>query len=59
MGVQALLDAGNIPVLIDPEARILLDLEFTAVVDARLIKKEPGPIPKDIPLHIGLGPGTG
>lgn len=55
--VQAVLDVGIIPVLIDPDARILLDLEFTAVVDARLIKKEPGSIPTDIPLHIGLGPG--
>ena len=54
---QAVLGAGNIPVLIDPDARIILDMEFTAVVDARLIKKEPGTIPRDVHLHIGLGPG--
>ena len=31
--------------------------DFFAVVDARLIKKTPEPLPVEVPLHIGLGPG--
>lgn len=55
--VQDVLDMGKIPVVVDPEARILLDMNFAAVVDARLTKKEPQSPPLDVPLHIGLGPG--
>jgi xanthine dehydrogenase accessory factor len=55
--VQATLDANEIPVLIDPEADILHHFDFFAVVDGRLIKKTPKPLPMEVPLHIGLGPG--
>jgi xanthine dehydrogenase accessory factor len=55
--VQVVLDTGKIPVLIDPDASILLDMDFTAVVDARLTKKESHPLTLDVPLQIGLGPG--
>jgi xanthine dehydrogenase accessory factor len=57
--LQASLDADAeaIPVLIDPEADILLYYPFSVVVDARLIKLPPPPLPVDVPLHIGLGPG--
>ncbi|MBI5840434.1 MAG: EF2563 family selenium-dependent molybdenum hydroxylase system protein [Chloroflexi bacterium] len=55
--VQVTHEAGEIPVLIDPEADVLRHLQFLAVVDARLIKKIPQPLPADVPLHIGLGPG--
>ena len=55
--LQDSLDADEIPVLIDPEAEILSTLHFPIVVDARLLKQAPPPLPLSIPLHIGLGPG--
>jgi xanthine dehydrogenase accessory factor len=52
------LQAGEIPVLVDPNAEILLfSHPFLVVVDARLQKYPPRPLPIEIPLHIGLGPG--
>ena len=50
-------EANIIPVLIDPNADILTSFHFPVVVDARLIKQPPAPLPVDVPLHIGLGPG--
>jgi len=60
--LPAALEAGEIPVLIDPNADILNDSQFTnyeflIVIDARLLKTSPNPLPIDVPLHIGLGPG--
>lgn len=55
--LQALLDADEIPVLIDPDVDILSTFQFPIVVDARLLKTTPPPLPMDVPLHIGLGPG--
>ena len=56
--LPAALEAGEIPVLIDPDASILLSsFIFTVVIDARLLKAPPTPLPIDVPLHIGLGPG--
>jgi len=55
--VAAVLEADEIPVLIDPNADILTSLGFLVVVDARLLKTIPDPLPVDVPLHIGLGPG--
>ena len=55
--VPAVIEAGEIPVLIDPEADILTILQFLVIVDARLLKSSPVPLPIDVPLHIGLGPG--
>ncbi len=59
---QDALEAGEIPVLIDPQANILRNQIVTSpastfVVDARLLKVEPEPLPVEVPLHIGLGPG--
>ena len=55
------LAANEIPVLVDLNADILtFDLApstIIAVIDARLIKQAPSPLPTDVPLHIGLGPG--
>jgi len=55
------LDANEIPVLVDPNAEILtFDLTpptIVAVIDARLTKQTPPPLPTRVPLHIGLGPG--
>lgn len=56
--VLAALSANEIPVLIDPEAKILLSsLFFPVVIDGRLLKSTPSPLPIRVPLHIGLGPG--
>lgn len=49
--------ADEIPVLIDPQADILSSFFFPVVVDARLTKHPPAPLPVEVPLHIGLGPG--
>ena len=55
------LAADEIPVLVDPNAEILtFDLApstIMAVIDARLTKQPPSPLPTHVPLHIGLGPG--
>jgi len=50
-------EADEIPILIDPDADILSSFVFPVVVDARLIKSPPSPLPTQVPLHIGLGPG--
>lgn len=57
--IYAALDVNEIPVLIDPNADILLSsiFRFPVVIDARLIKVAPDPLPINVPLHIGLGPG--
>lgn len=59
---QVALEAGEIPVLIDPEANILRNQfltspQSTIVVDARLLKSAPEALAMDVTLHIGLGPG--
>lgn len=55
--LPAALDAGEVPVLIDPDADVLTVMPFVVVIDARLTKQPPAPLPVDVPLHIGLGPG--
>ena len=55
--LRAALDAGEIPVLIDPDASILAELSIPVVVDARLTKHPPTPLQVDVPLRIGIGPG--
>lgn len=55
--VQVTLDTGDIPVIVDPDASILMELSIPIVVDGRLTKHPPAPLPVDVPLHIGLGPG--
>jgi xanthine dehydrogenase accessory factor len=52
------LDADIIPVLVDPNADVLLSsFFFPILIDARLTKQPPPPLPKPVALHIGLGPG--
>jgi xanthine dehydrogenase accessory factor len=52
------LEADEIPVLVDLNADILLSsFHFPVIIDGRLLKATPQPLPKDVPLHIGLGPG--
>ena len=55
--IQATLDAGEIPVIVDPDAFILTKLLMPIVIDSRLTKRPPARLPVDVPLHIGLGPG--
>jgi len=55
--VQVTLDAEEIPVIVDPDASILNEVSIPIVIDARLTKHPPTPLPVDVPLHIGLGPG--
>jgi len=58
-GVDHPLRAGEIPILIDPDASILTvePHRWSVVIDARMLKRAPAPLPIDVPLHIGLGPG--
>lgn len=55
--VDAAIEAGFIPVLVDPDADQLPMTNCQVVVDARLLKSPPRPLPRPVPLHIGLGPG--
>jgi len=55
--LAAWVDADGIPILIDPNVDILGSHHFPVVVDARLTKQNPAPLPTEVPLHIGLGPG--
>jgi xanthine dehydrogenase accessory factor len=55
--VSAALEADEIPVLVDPNADILTSTNFPVVIDGRLTKQPPSPLPTPVPLHIGLGPG--
>lgn len=60
--LQVALEAGEIPVLIDPNANVLANPfitspQFTIVIDARLLKRNPDPLPAKPLLYIGLGPG--
>ena len=54
---SAILAAGEIPVLVDPEARNLDELPFGAVVDAILAKRNLGTSLTDAPIVLALGPG--
>ncbi len=52
-----MLSGGEIPVLVDPEARSVATLRPAVLVDARMLKK-PGLRQRDLaPLTFGLGPG--
>jgi xanthine dehydrogenase accessory factor len=54
---RAILDGGEIPVLIDPRAETALQLEPAAAVDAIMAKRNTVTRITDAPLVIGLGPG--
>jgi xanthine dehydrogenase accessory factor len=55
--ISAVLEAGEIPVVIDADAHILSSIPFLIVIDARLTKHPPSPLSISPALHIGLGPG--
>lgn len=46
-----------IPILVDPDTKILQQDEFDIVIDARMAKKNLGTKISDAPIVIGLGPG--
>jgi xanthine dehydrogenase accessory factor len=52
-----LAQRGLIPILIDPQASILNNGHFSALVDARLLKRTADTDISSAPLVIGLGPG--
>jgi xanthine dehydrogenase accessory factor len=57
--IQSTIDRNEIPVLVDPGLSILKDLSLAicVLVDGRMLKGTPEPLPRPVPLHIGLGPG--
>jgi len=59
---QVALEAGEIPMLVDPQANILhnqfiTNPQSTFLVDARLMKSQVEKLDVKLALHIGLGPG--
>jgi xanthine dehydrogenase accessory factor len=56
-GIRAAWQQAVIPVLVDPGANILKDLNADAVVDATLAKRDTGMRRDMAPLTIALGPG--
>ncbi|MDX9992677.1 MAG: selenium-dependent molybdenum cofactor biosynthesis protein YqeB [Anaerolineales bacterium] len=57
--IEETLAAGKIPVIVDPQLKIFatFNLHPAALIDARLLKHPPEPLPFPVPLLIGLGPG--
>ena len=54
---RCLMATGRIPVFVDPECRIRVELRPDALVDAILAKRNLGTTLQDAPLVIGVGPG--
>lgn len=54
---QKALEAGQLPVLVDPELKSLEELEPVALVDGRMTKQAPERGSEAAPLVVGLGPG--
>lgn len=50
-------DFGRVTVVVDPGAALLVNAGADAVIDARMTKKSPGPLPRGGAPMIGLGPG--
>ena len=48
---------GEIAVVIDPDSFFCAEYKPIVLVDARMLKRDPGAQPVDAPLVIGLGPG--
>ncbi len=55
--VPVILESDSIPVLVDPEGRVLRNLRPKILVDGRMAKKNLGTDRDDAELVIGLGPG--
>lgn len=55
--VVTVLQAGKIPVVVDPEGKLVHKLKPVVVVDAILAKRNIGTHIEDAPIVIGIGPG--
>lgn len=55
--ITTVLNAGEIPVIVDPQLESLSAFPILAVVDARMIKQTVERLRIQFLLHIGLGPG--
>jgi xanthine dehydrogenase accessory factor len=55
--VHVILDTGEIPVIADTSNSILAAFSPAVLIDARMLKADPGEPPVDAALRIGLGPG--
>ncbi|MHC4600119.1 MAG: selenium-dependent molybdenum cofactor biosynthesis protein YqeB [Planctomycetota bacterium] len=55
--VEDVWAAGEVPILVDPEAAVRRDRSFDVLVDARMAKRNLGTALRDAPLVIGVGPG--
>lgn len=54
---KKIAESGDIAVIVDPEAAILRELSFDAIVDAVIAKKNVGTSLQDAPIVVALGPG--
>jgi xanthine dehydrogenase accessory factor len=54
---QAVIEAGEIPVLVDETDSAVQAFSPSVVVDARMLKRNSGTRPQDAPLIVALGPG--
>ncbi len=55
--ILKMMDERIIPILVDPEAKIVGEIKAFAVIDAILAKKNIGTRMDDAPFVVGLGPG--
>ncbi len=55
--IEAILNAGSIPIFIDEKGEIIKTLRPIAVVDAIIAKRNLGTIREMAPITIGIGPG--
>jgi len=55
--IEGKWEQGRIPIIVDPEAKVIDSMKPDIVVDAILAKKNLGTAITDAPLVIGLGPG--
>ncbi len=55
--IDEMLEAGKVPVIVDPQAAILQRRRFDAVVDGIMAKKNTGTKITDAPVVVALGPG--
>ncbi len=56
-GIWPILKGGQIPVIVDPEARVVEELHPTVLIDAIMAKRNVGTSLSDAPIVIALGPG--
>lgn len=54
---EANYQQGTVTVVVDPQGQVLKELGADAVIDARLTKRPPEPLPVGGALRVGLGPG--